>query len=208
MLTTFGLLSPNKGIEKGIIAMQQISKEFPDALYLVVGQTHPNLIRQEGEKYRNYLHQLIQESGLSENVRLINEYVPIDKLMEYLALTDIYLFTSKDPLQAVSGTFLYAMSAGCAIISNSFVLAKEMLDAETGIILKPGNEDDLAENAIRILQNPSIQHQMSENAFNKTRNTTWENVGKKHAGLFSKFITSKKDTPVLQHLSGNHKVNY
>jgi glycosyltransferase involved in cell wall biosynthesis len=100
------------------------------------------------------------------------------------------------------------MSAGCAIISNSFVLAKEMLDADTGIILKPGNEEDLAENAIRILQNPSLQHRMSESAFNKTRNTTWENVGKKHAKLFSEFITSETETPVLRHLSGNNKLIY
>ena len=208
VLTTFGLLSPNKGIEKGILGMKQISKEFPDAVYVVLGQTHPNLLAREGEKYRNYLEEIIVEHGLERNVRLINEYVPTTKLMEYLALTDIYLFTSKDPLQAVSGTFLYAMSAGCAIISNSFVLAKEMLDADTGIILKPGNEDDLAENAIRILQNPSFQHRMSENAFNKTRNTTWENVGKKHAKLFSEFITSETETLVLHHLSGNNKVMY
>jgi glycosyltransferase involved in cell wall biosynthesis len=208
VLTTFGLLSPNKGIEKGILAMKQISKEFPDAVYVVLGQTHPNLLAREGEKYREYLQEIIVENGLEENVRLINEYVPTMKLMEYLALTDIYLFTSKDPLQAVSGTFLYAMSAGCAIISNSFVLAKEMLDAETGIILKPGNEDDLAENAIRILNNPNLQKQMCLNAFKKTRNTTWENVGKKHANLFSKFITSANHSPVRNQLVGNNNVYY
>jgi len=191
VLTTFGLLSPNKGIEKGIIAMKQISEEIPEAVYVVLGQTHPNLLAREGETYREYLQQLIIEHGLQSNVRLINEYVPTAKLMEYLALTDIYLFTSKDPLQAVSGTFLYAMSAGCAIISNAFVLATEMLDAETGIILKPGNANDLAENAIRILHNPGLQKQMSANAFSKTRNTTWENVGKEHARLFSEFVNQQ-----------------
>jgi glycosyltransferase involved in cell wall biosynthesis len=183
VLTTFGLLSPNKGIEKGIIAMKQISAEFPDAMYIVVGQTHPNLIKQEGEKYRLYLQQLILELGLTKNVRLINEYVPIGKLMEYLALTDIYLFTSKDPNQAVSGTFLYAMSAGCTIISNSFVMAQEMLDEKTGIILNPDNENDLAENAIRIFQHPQLQREMSINAFMKTRDTTWQKVGSAQAGL-------------------------
>lgn len=203
VLTTFGLLSPNKGIEKGILAMKEISASFPDAVYIVLGQTHPNLLEEEGEKYRDYLEQLITDNGLEENVRLINEYVPTKKLMEYLALTDIYLFTSKDPNQAVSGTFLYAMSAGCPIISNSFVLAKEMLDETTGVILTPGNDHELAENAIRILQNPELQKEMSNNAFLKTRNTTWEKVGQKHANLFYNIL----EVPVFKPELSNQYVN-
>ena len=197
VLTTFGLLSPNKGIEKGILAMKEISLAFPDAMYVVLGQTHPNLLEQEGEKYRYYLQQLIEENGLQENVRLINEYVPTKKLMEYLALTDIYLFTSKDPEQAVSGTFLYAMSAGCPIISNSFVLAKEMLDEQTGVILTTGKESELAEHAIRILQNPQLQKEMRHNALLKTRNTTWKKVGQRHADLFSDIVGTTALTPEL-----------
>ena len=149
--------------------MKEISAAFPDAIYVVLGQTHPNLLEQEGEKYRNYLQQLIEENGLQQNVRLINEYVPTEKLMEYLALTDIYLFTSKDPNQAVSGTFLYAMSAGCPIISNSFVLAKEMLDEKTGVILTTTKESELAENAIRILQNPQLTKGNENNAIAKNK---------------------------------------
>jgi len=173
VLTTFGLLSPNKGIEKGILAMKEISIAFPDTIYVVLGQTHPNLLEQEGEKYREYLQQLITDNNLQENVRLINEYAPTEKLMEYLRLTDIYLFTSKDPKQAVSGTFLYAMSAGCPIISNSFVLALEMLDEKTGVILTSDKESELSEQVIRILQYPQLKKEMSGNAFLKTRNTTW-----------------------------------
>jgi glycosyltransferase involved in cell wall biosynthesis len=197
VLTTFGLLSPNKGIEKGILAMRKISASFPDAVYIVLGQTHPNLLEEEGEKYRDYLQQLIVDNGLEENVRLINEYVPTKKLMEYLTLTDIYLFTSKDPNQAVSGTFLYAMSAGCPIISNSFVLAKEMLDDRTGVILTPGKDHELAENAIRILEDPELKKEMSNNAFLKTRNTTWEKVGQKHSNLFLNILEVPLFTPEL-----------
>lgn len=188
ILTTFGLLSPNKGIEKGINAMKEISASFPNAIYIVVGQTHPNLLELEGEKYRDYLQQLIVENGLQENVKLINEYVPIKKLMEYLTLTDIYLFTSKDPHQAVSGTFLYAMSAGCPIISNSFVLAKEMLDIHTGIILETTSENELAEKAIYLLQHNDFRKQMGHQAFLKTRNTTWEKVAANHTGLFNQIL--------------------
>jgi glycosyltransferase involved in cell wall biosynthesis len=195
VLTTFGLLSPNKGIEKGINAMKKISAAFPDAIYLVLGETHPNLLMQEGEKYRNYLQQLIIENGLQENVRLINEYTSTKKLMEYLTLTDIYLFTSKDPNQAVSGTFLYAMSAGCPIISNAFVLAKEMLDKETGIILQTGEESELAEKAIYLLKNDTLRKEMGHNAFRKTRNTTWKKVAESHIGLFGEILERKRYTP-------------
>jgi glycosyltransferase involved in cell wall biosynthesis len=184
VLTSFGLLSPNKGVEKGILAMKEISARFPEAMYIVLGHTHPNLLEQEGEKYRDYLQQVIADNSLEKNVRLINEYAPTQKLMEYLTLTDIYLFTSKDPNQAVSGTFLYAMSAGCPIISNSFVLAKEMLDKKTGIILERGDENELAENAIWLLQNDFLRKQMGINAFLKTRGTTWKKVAEKHTDLF------------------------
>ena len=198
VLTTFGLLSPNKGIEKGILAMKEISAGFPEAVYIVLGQTHPNLLDEEGEKYRDYLQQLIVDNRLEENVRLINEYVPTKKLMEYLTLTDIYLFTSKDPNQAVSGTFLYAMSAGCPIISNSFVLAKEMLDDKTGVILTTGQESELAEHAIRILKNPELKKEMSTSAFMKTRNTTWEKVGQKHAKVFLNILEVPSFKPNYQ----------
>jgi glycosyltransferase involved in cell wall biosynthesis len=188
VLTTFGLLSPNKGIENGILAMKEISEQFPQAIYIVLGLTHPNLLQQEGEKYRNYLQQLINDNNLQENVRLVNEYVPIEKLMEYLKLTDIYLFTSKDPYQAVSGTFLYAMSAGCCIISNPFVLAKEMLDEDTGVIIETGKEEELAKNAIRLLENRQLIEYLGRNAFLKTIDTTWKKVAILHKKMFDELL--------------------
>ncbi len=191
VLCTFGLLSPNKGIEKGILAMKRISERFPDSIYVVVGQTHPNLIAQEGEQYRNYLQQLIVDHQLERHVRLINDYVPTDKLMEYLALTDVYLFTSRDPHQAVSGTFLYAMSAGCAIISNSFVLASEMLTDDTGIILKTDEVDELADNGIALLENNAMRKRMGRAAFLKMRETSWQKVAQKHAALLSDLMPQK-----------------
>jgi glycosyltransferase involved in cell wall biosynthesis len=197
VLTNFGLLSANKGIEKGIIAMKTICEKFPEAVYIVLGQTHPSLLAQQGEKYRDYLLQLIAENDLQENVRLINEYMPIKKLMEYLTLTDIYLFTSKDPDQAMSGTFLYAMSAGCPIISNSFVLAKEMLDEKTGIILKTNDEKELADHAIRLLQNDELRKEMGNNAYLRTRNTAWKKIAGKHARLFGEVVGTPFTTPAL-----------
>jgi glycosyltransferase involved in cell wall biosynthesis len=189
VLTTFGLLSPSKGVENGIIAMKKIRLKYPQAIYIVLGLTHPNLLLQEGERYRESLQQLIDENELQENVRLVNDYVPTEMLMEYLALTDIYLFTSKDPHQAVSGTFLYAMSAGCAIISNSFVLAREMLDDRTGIIIEPAQENALSQSAIFLLQNKDIRKEMGQQAYLKTRNTPWNIVAEKHLELFDQLFS-------------------
>ena len=121
--------------------------------------------------------------------------MPTGILMEYLALTDVYLFTSKDPNQAVSGTFLYAMSAGCPVISNSFVLAKEMLNEKTGVILTTGQVHELAEHAIRILEYPQLKEEMSKNASLKMKNTTWYKVGKKHANLFFNILGIPFFTP-------------
>ena len=188
ILTTFGLLSPNKGVEKGILAMKKVIKEFPQAVYVVLGQTHPRLLMEEGEKYRNFLQLLIAENNLNKSVLLVNEYASTKKLMEYLTLTDIYLFTSKDPNQAVSGTFLYAMSAGCPIISNSFVLAKEMLDEGSGVIVDPKNENELPDNVLRLLQNDTLRKKMGQNAFLKMKDSKWHRVAQKHAGLFYEII--------------------
>jgi glycosyltransferase involved in cell wall biosynthesis len=194
ILTTFGLLSPNKGIETGIKAMVKIAAEFPEAIYVILGNTHPNLIESEGEAYRESLGQLIRENNLTNNVKLVNEFIPIHQLLNYLALTDIYLFTSRDPNQAMSGTFMYAMSAGCPIISNAFVLANEMLDNETGIIIESGDENALANNAIYLLQHEDVRREMGKQAFMRTRNTMWSTVARKHSMLFYELMRKQFPT--------------
>ncbi|SDH42140.1 glycosyltransferase [Chitinophaga filiformis] len=198
ILTTFGLLSPNKGIELGIKAMVKIAAEFPEAVYVILGNTHPNLVESEGETYRESLQRLIEENNLTKNVKLVNEFIPTDQLLNYLSLTDIYLFTSKDPNQAMSGTFMYAMSAGCAIISNAFVLANEMLDEDTGVIIQSGDENALADNAIYLLRNEADRLEMGKKAFMRTRNTLWGTVARKHAMLFYELM--KKQSPTYNNI--------
>lgn len=198
ILTTFGLLSPNKGIELGIKAMVKIAAEFPEAVYVILGNTHPNLVESEGETYRESLQRLIEENNLTNNVKLVNEFIPTDQLLNYLSLTDIYLFTSKDPNQAMSGTFMYAMSAGCAIISNAFVLANEMLDEDTGVIIQSGDENALADNAIYLLRNEAERLEMGKKAFMRTRNTLWGTVARKHAMLFYELM--KKQLPTYNNI--------
>ncbi|NLR78710.1 glycosyltransferase [Chitinophaga eiseniae] len=197
VLSTFGLLSENKGIETGIRAMTEIVKQYPDAIYLVLGKTHPVVCAREGEAYRNSLEQLVKELNLENNVRFVNAYLSLKTLLDYLSLTDIYLFTSKDPHQAVSGTFVYAMSAGCAVISTSFVQATEMLEDGAGCLVDFNNPEQLASAALQLLGNPELRLQMSQSAIEKTRSSIWENVALTHMGIISEILAEDKILPNL-----------
>ncbi len=134
VLSTFGLLSSGKSIETALDALPAIIDKFPNVLYLIIGKTHPGVVIREGEQYRDMLQQKVLDLNLQSHVRFINKYLPLADLLGYLQRTDIYLFTSKDPYQAVSGTFAYAMGCGCPIISTPIPHAKELL-AGAGLIV-------------------------------------------------------------------------
>lgn len=184
VLATFGLLSSGKCIETTISALRIIVKRYPNVLFLVIGKTHPNVIKEEGEHYRNSLESQIKTLHLDHNVKFINQYLPLPDLLEYLQLTDIYLFTSKDRNQAVSGTFSYALSCGCPIISTPIPHAKEVLQNETGIIVDFENPKQLARKVIELLENEAYCSQISVNAIHKLAPTAWENSAIAHAILF------------------------
>jgi glycosyltransferase involved in cell wall biosynthesis len=118
VLSTFGLISSGKNIETTLDALPKIVKANKDVMFLIIGKTHTNVANQEGEKYRNMLIDKVEKLGLTKKVRFINYFLPLTDLLEYLQLTDVYVFTSKDPNQAVSGTFSYAISCGCPIVST------------------------------------------------------------------------------------------
>ena len=187
VLATFGLLSENKGIENALTALRTIKEAVPEVMYLVLGKTHPVVVKHEGEQYRDKLRALVKQLGLEDNVRFVNKYLDLDELLEYLSLTDTYLFVSKDPNQAVSGTFTYAMSCGCPIISTPMPHAQEMLRNDTGILLKDFNQpDQIAEAAVQILSNEGLRQQMSDNAYYHTRSAIWQNVAVQYAQLFQR----------------------
>jgi len=188
ILATFGLLGRNKSIETSIEALPEIKKHFPDVLYLVLGKTHPGLVKHEGEKYREFLEERVKQLGVEENVEFVNRFLELDELLDYLSITDIYLFTSKDPNQAVSGTFSYAMSSACPIIATPIPHAKELLTEDMGILIDFEQPDQLAEAAIRLLKDDKLRERMGRNAFHKTRYTIWENVATKVMSLFRPFI--------------------
>jgi glycosyltransferase involved in cell wall biosynthesis len=186
IISTFGLLSSGKCIETSINALKIIVKEEPEVLFLVIGKTHPTVVKNEGEIYRNSLEATIIALGLEKNVQFINKYLPLDELLEYLQLTDIYLFTTKDRNQAVSGTFSYAISCGCPIISTPIPHAIEVLQNGAGIIIDFENPEQLAEQVILLLKDEQLRKNIAANGIHKLAPTAWENSAIAHAGLFEK----------------------
>lgn len=186
ILSTFGLLSAGKSIETTLEALPTVVDKTPNVLFLIIGKTHPTVALNEGEVYRDSLIAKIAELGLEENVKFINKYVDLKELLEYLQLTDIYLFTSKDPNQAVSGTFSYALSCGCPIISTPIPHAKEVLAGETGITFDFGNSEELSAAINTLLFDPELRNTMVLNGLHKIIHTTWENSAVNHAKLLAK----------------------
>lgn len=191
VLTTFGLLSSGKSIETTLNALPAIIKQCPEVLFLAIGKTHPEVVRNDGEVYRQSLEKKVKELGLQNHVRFINNYLALPELLEYLQLTDIYLFTTNDPNQAVSGTFAYAMSCGCPIISTPIPHAKEVLTEDTGIIFDFLNSGQLAEAVNRLLNDYPLRKSIITNTLQKIVSTAWENSAVAHAMLF-KVISGEK----------------
>lgn len=204
VLSTFGLLNEGKSIETALEALPEIIKVFPNVIYLVIGKTHPEVVLREGENYRDLLYQKIQVLHLENNVRFINRYLSIEELMEYLQRTNIYLFTSKDPNQAVSGTLAYAMACGCPVIATPIPHAKELLDG-AGIHFDFQNAQQLAEKTIHLLKNPTLLKEMRLNALHKISPTSWQNSAIAHLLLLESNGNHKvKLDYVLPNISLNH----
>jgi len=191
IISTFGLLGSGKSIETSLDALESIIKKEPEVLFLIIGKTHPSVVRHEGEKYRNFLKDKIKELQLENHVKFVDAYLPLDSLLEYLQLTDIYLFTSKDRNQAVSGTFSYAISCGCPIISTPIPHAVEVLKDGTGIIVDFENPEQLVEKVIDLLGNEELRKEIALNGIHKLAPTAWENSAIAHGKLFEK-TSSKK----------------
>jgi glycosyltransferase involved in cell wall biosynthesis len=186
VLSTFGLLSSGKNIETTLKALPAIVKTNPDVLFLIIGKTHPSVIKQEGEKYRENLKAMVAELQLQEHVKFINHFLPLTELLEYLQLTDIYLFTSRDPNQAVSGTFSYAMSCGCPVVSTPIPHAREVLRNDAGIIIDFENPGQLMDAVIGLLNDEQRRKNISSNGLHRMASTAWENAAIAHAILFEK----------------------
>lgn len=188
VLSTFGLLSAGKSIETTLDALPAIIAINPSVLFLIIGKTHPSVLKADGEAYRQMLEEKVVKLNLSEHVRFVNEYLELPTLLEYLQLTDVYLFTSCDPNQAVSGTFVYALSCGCPIIATPIPHALELLSDRSGLIFDFRNSEQLAIATNRLLANEAMRSRMRITGLQKIMATAWENSAIAHARLFHQLI--------------------
>jgi glycosyltransferase involved in cell wall biosynthesis len=185
VLSTFGFIGKNKSIETTLYALPEIIKKFPTVIFLIIGKTHPNTLANEGETYRSYLEQIVQQKGLEKHVRWINYFLPTAELLDYLSLTDIYLFTSNDPNQAVSGTFSYAISSGCPVISTRIPHVTEVLKEDMGVIIDFNDSHQLAEAANDLFENTLKRTRMRTNSLQGMAVSAWENSAIQHVNLFN-----------------------
>lgn len=188
VLSTFGLLSSGKGIEYVIRSLPKVIKKNPSILYLVLGQTHPVIVRNEGEKYRIKLLQLITKLGLEKHVKFYDQYLSLPELFEFLRATDIYISTSTNPNQAVSGTLSYALGAGRAVISTQFAQAKEIVSEEIGRLVPIKDSNAITNAILDLLSNPERLKRMHLKAYESTRYMLWSNVAEKYINLLSRTI--------------------
>ena len=177
IILTFGLLSKWKGLEYVIDAMPQIIKEYPDALYIILGRTHPNRIREFGEQYRNKLQKKVKKLKLENHVRFYNQFVDLKLLLEFLSAADVYIIPSLNRDQIGSGTLSYALGTGNAVISTSFYHAEEFLADGRGILIPFKDSNAIAQAIIDLFSSDSIRNEMRKKAYRFTRSMTWKKVG-------------------------------
>ncbi|WP_375398324.1 glycosyltransferase [uncultured Sphingomonas sp.] len=172
-LLTFGLLAPNKGIEAVISAMPAIVEANPHALYVVLGATHPHLIAQEGEAYRDRLKALTAELGVADHVRFIDGFIEHDELLDYLQAADLYVTPYTNPAQITSGTLSYAVGVGKAVVSTPYIHATEILADGCGVIVDFGDVAGFAWQIGRLLVDDAERHALSSRAYDRGRTMIW-----------------------------------
>jgi glycosyltransferase involved in cell wall biosynthesis len=185
VLLTFGLLSANKGIEYVIQALPKIKEKYPNVVYIVLGATHPNVLRAEGESYRESLMQLTEELGVQEQVIFHNRFVNLEKLVEYISASDIYVTPYLNVEQSVSGTLSYAVGAGKAVISTPYWHAEELLAEGRGLLVPFKDSDAIAEQALYLLENEVKRHTLRKRAYLKSREMIWEESARKYMASFT-----------------------
>lgn len=192
VISTFGLISRGKGIEYGIRAMPKVIEKFPDAMYLVLGETHPGVRRHEGESYRNELTELVSDLGIERNVRFNNRYLTLEELINYLCATDVYLtpYINKD--QITSGALAYAIGCGKPTVSTPYLYAEEVLSNGRGMLVDFRDAEGMGACIARILSDPDLREQMEANAYKYGRRAAWFNVAIDYLDLFHKLCVRCK----------------
>jgi glycosyltransferase involved in cell wall biosynthesis len=184
-LFTFGLLSKDKGIETVINALPEIVNRHPEILYIVLGKTHPEVIKTSGEQYRNYLRSLVEKNNLGNHVRFFNRFATNKELFSYLAAADIYIIPNLNKVQITSGTLAYAIGAGSAVVSTAFWHARELLAEGRGRLFNFGDSNDLATILDELLSNQSLLDEIRVKAYQYGRMMSWPEIGRQYLELIS-----------------------
>jgi glycosyltransferase involved in cell wall biosynthesis len=192
IITTFGLVDPRKGLEYMIEAMREVREHDPTALYLIVGKTHPELVRRDGEAYRRQLWQLVRDRGLQQHVEFVDEYLTQAQIVEYLLASDVYVTPYLDPQQITSGTLAYALGAGKAIVSTPYPHAIEVLTPERGIVVPFRSESALAQATLRILRDPVLKRRFEKVAYAYGRETAWPRVGQRTLSILRSAMSESR----------------
>lgn len=184
MLLTFGLLAPGKGIEHVLLALPAILADHPGTLYVVLGATHPHLLRAEGERYRSQLERLADELGIRDSVRFLDRYVDLPDLMAFLAAADIYLTPYLGQEQITSGTLAYAFGCGKPVISTPYWHAAELLADGRGVLVPFRDPAAIAREACRLLADEPRRTRLAATAWQQGRDMTWPRVAARYLEAF------------------------
>jgi glycosyltransferase involved in cell wall biosynthesis len=200
VLLTFGLLSPNKGIENVLQALPAVTREHPDVTYIILGATHPHTIRAHGEEYRISLQQLVRKLNISDHVIFHNRFVELRELCEFLGAADIYVTPYLQECQITSGTLAYAMGTGKAVIATPYWYATEMLAEGRGVIVPFRDSDAIAEHVNDLLDNDASRHLMRKKAYVFSRDAVWNEVSRRYLEVFSEVQLNRSRNPRPRHL--------
>jgi len=199
---TFGLLSPGKGIEYVLRAIPEVVKIFPNFVYVVLGATHPNLVRDQGEAYRQSLERLAGELGIRKHVSFYNRFLELKELKEFLGAADIYVTPYLNQAQISSGTLAYALGCGKAVISTPYWHAEELLAEGRGVLVPFADSSSIAREIIALLSDESARHAMRKRAYMAGRSMVWSHVAHLYMDAFhqarqGKPHKSRKELPTL-----------
>jgi glycosyltransferase involved in cell wall biosynthesis len=198
VLLTFGLLSPNKGIENVIQALPQILAKHKNVVYIVAGATHPHILRREGDKYRASLQALAKKMGVESNVIFHDRFVSPEEMAEFIGAADIYITPYRHEAQVVSGTLAYALGAGKAIISTPYWHAIELLDDGRGALVPFQNPEAIAHKTVELLDTPAIRHAMRKRAYLFARDMVWKKVAQGYMESFARVRSDRMENPRVQ----------